>query len=196
MIVPRQRLWHRFEGKASPNLRRLLARIEVHARTVQLVVRRPVLSKTLDDPDAEMRALERRLASGQSLGAEAAGANLRLMLDCRMKVRGGKTVFVSQTDAKAPTRSRPDRNLIRALKLAHGLIATAGAGPLGAIETLRIETAPTNPCHRNLMRPAFLAPDQQDAILAGTQAPGLNLQRLMDRDLPPSWEDQRAAFGA
>ena len=46
------------------------------------------------------------------------------------------------------------------------------------------------------MRLAFLAPDLQDAILAGTQAPGLNLQRLMDRDLPPSWEDQRAAFGA
>ncbi|MEP6967224.1 MAG: recombinase family protein, partial [Pseudomonadota bacterium] len=182
-------------GAGAPELRSLLARVEVHPRTVQLVVRRSALFKSPGDAEAQMRTLARRLAPGQRLGAEEGGA-IRMTLDCRMKLRGGKTFFVGDAGAPAPVRSRPDRKLIRALKLAHCLAAGAARAPLGAVEDLAIDVAPPSPYHRNLMRLAFLAPDLQDAILAGTQAPGLNLQGLMGSDLPPCWDDQRAAFGA
>ena len=54
-----------------------------------------------------------------------------------------------------------------------------------------ILTAPKSPYERRLLRLAFLAPDIQQAILAGGQPRSLNLEQLIHSDLPLAWSRQR-----
>lgn len=54
-----------------------------------------------------------------------------------------------------------------------------------------LETAPTLPYHRMLLRLAFLAPDIQRDILGGRQPAGLTLEQLVRGDIPPGWDAQR-----
>ena len=58
-----------------------------------------------------------------------------------------------------------------------------------------VETSPTSPYQRKIMRLAFLAPDLQRDILAGRQPPALNLQQVMEMAIPMSWNEQRKAMG-
>ena len=58
-----------------------------------------------------------------------------------------------------------------------------------------IATAPTSPYARRLLRLAFLAPDIQQAILAGRQPRGLNLEQMIHQDLPIAWSKQREMLG-
>ena len=54
-----------------------------------------------------------------------------------------------------------------------------------------VDSAPTSPYLRRLMRLAFLAPDIQRAILDGRQPRSLNLEALMAMELPLDWSAQR-----
>ena len=47
---------------------------------------------------------------------------------------------------------------------------------------------------RRILRLALLAPDIVEGILAGREPSGLSLERLT-KDLPVSWEEQRARLG-
>ncbi|MCB1471813.1 MAG: hypothetical protein KDJ68_02695, partial [Rhodobiaceae bacterium] len=58
-----------------------------------------------------------------------------------------------------------------------------------------LDVAPDTPYRRKLVRLAFLAPQLQSAILAGRQPPGLTLTKLMEADIPASWDAQVAKFG-
>ncbi len=44
---------------------------------------------------------------------------------------------------------------------------------------------------QRLIRIAFLSPELKRDILEGTASEGLNLQRLMQSDIPLAWADQR-----
>ena len=91
---------------------------------------------------------------------------------------------------KGTTRSAaPDPVLVRALREAHTMVARDSAG------LPRIESSPTSPHRRRLVRLAFLAPDLQRAILAGTQPPGLTLARLLEQEMPLDWTAQRQMLG-
>jgi hypothetical protein len=50
---------------------------------------------------------------------------------------------------------------------------------------------PADSYQRQLVRLAFLAPDIQEAIVAGTLPPGLTLESLLSGPLPVSWAKQR-----
>ena len=52
-----------------------------------------------------------------------------------------------------------------------------------------------DPYSRKLYRLAFLAPDIQRVILAGRQPAHLELQHLLDGDLPFDWASQRRLLG-
>jgi RmlD substrate binding domain len=56
-------------------------------------------------------------------------------------------------------------------------------------------TAPTSPYERRLFRLAFLAPEIQQAILAGRQPRSLNLEQMINQDLPIAWSKQRRMLG-
>ena len=56
-------------------------------------------------------------------------------------------------------------------------------------------SAPTSPYERRLLRLGLLAPDIQQAILAGRQPRSLNLERLIHGDVPIAWSAQRVELG-
>jgi hypothetical protein len=59
-----------------------------------------------------------------------------------------------------------------------------------------LDVSPPSPYLRRLIRLAFLAPDLQRAILAGTQPPGLTLEQLMRAPLPLLWSEQADMFNS
>ena len=85
--------------------------------------------------------------------------------------------------------------LVRALKVGHAALKTAGLPLEAKTEALIEGTAPPNAHDRKLCLLAFLAPDIQSAILDGRQPANLTLEQLTSEDLPLDWAAQRRALG-
>ncbi len=98
-----------------------------------------------------------------------------------LPLRGGRrTITSGQLDA-----ADHDTTLITALRKAHAMVERDQRGqPV-------IAASPKSPYERRLLRLAFLAPDIQQAILAGKQPRGLNLEQMIHQDLPIAWAQQR-----
>lgn len=94
----------------------------------------------------------------------------------------------------AERQSSPDKALIQALKRGHAILADDG-GEMGCPEAYEGTHGPTQSYHRHLACLAFLAPDFQAQILEGRQPPGLSLERVLRKGVPPSWGDSRQRFG-
>ena len=153
----------------------LIERVEVHAKTVEVLLPLSLLSKIADRLKSGMRAFP----------DPAEPDHLRLTLAWRLQLRGGRTEIL----AGAKTTPQPDPVLIQALRNAHGLLTISSA------RFPELDAAPTTPWRRKLVRLAFLAPDIQTAILEGRQPEGLTLARLMQTDIPLLWSEQRRLFG-
>jgi site-specific DNA recombinase len=154
----------------------ILERIEVHAETLQMLM-----------PIGLLATVRSRLAPGEVVEPDAADTTmLRLTVPVRMRLRGGRTWILGSTESP----SRRDPVLIRALRKAHAMLGTDTAGlPM-------LDVSPPSPYLRRLIRLAFLAPDLQRAILAGTQPPGLTLEQLMRAPLPLLWSEQADMFNS
>ena len=153
-----------------------LARVEVHAETLQLLM-----------PIGLLAALRSRLLPGEAVEPDAADpALLRLTLAIRLRLRGGRT-WVLGTGRPA---SRRDPILIKALRKAHAMLEADAAG------RPTLDTAPPSPYLRRLVRLAFLSPDLQRAILAGQQPAGLTLESLMRVAMPLLWSEQALLVGS
>jgi site-specific DNA recombinase len=102
-----------------------------------------------------------------------------------LPLRGGRrSIKAGQPDA-----ADHDTILITAFRKAHAMIDRDERGqPL-------VGTAPKSPYERRLLRLAFLAPDIQQAILAGHQPRSLNLELMIHHDLPNAWSKQREMLG-
>lgn len=98
-----------------------------------------------------------------------------------LPLRGGRrTITSGQLDA-----ADHDTTLITALRKAHAMVERDQRGqPV-------IAASPKSPYERRLLRLAFLAPDIQQAILAGKQPRGLNLEQMIHQDLLIGWAQQR-----
>ena len=153
----------------------LLSRVEIHARSVHLLM-----------PQARFEGVRARLRDGEELLPDRQDPKLlRLILPLRLRTHGGRTTILA-TEAPA----RPDPVLIKALRTAHSLIGRDADGwPV-------IDEIPASPYHRKLLPLAFLAPDLQRAILAGRQPAGLSLKQLLEQRLPLLWSGQAAILNA
>ncbi|WP_439573827.1 recombinase family protein [Phreatobacter sp.] len=108
-----------------------------------------------------------------------------LSLACRFSTRRGRTEIV-EGDRHGP---RPDRALIRALRAAHAAVRRDALGlPI-------LDEAPKTPQRHRMVRLAFLAPQIQKAILAGTQPPSMTLASLTQGTMPILWTDQLRQVG-
>lgn len=153
----------------------LIARVEVRAGQVVLFL-----------PVTHLADIRDRLESGETSDADPADHTLcRIVLPLRFAIRGGRTEVLGG----AP--GQPDREpvLIRALREAHAMV---GRDPSGGPA---LETSPSSPHRRKLVRLAFLAPDIQRAIFAGRQPHDLSLARILACELPLAWDDQRQLLG-
>ena len=132
---------------------------------------------------ANAARLSARLADDETI-LDRAGDRITVLLPIQFASRGSKQKIV-------PARSRPpqpDRVLIAALRKAHVMLRSERGLPI-------MDTAPSSPYDRNILRLAFLAPDIQRAILDGCHPLHLNLEKLKKIDIPLAWTEQRKALG-
>lgn len=143
---------------------------------------RLVITLRADDP----AAIIQRLRDGeQAIPDPSDPGHMRLVLPCHLSTRRGRTEIIPGTR----TGSGHDQTLIRALRQSHALVERDRTGmPI-------LEAAPDTPHRNRLVRLAFLAPDLQQAILAGQQPSGLTLAQLLDGRMPLQWQRQREMFG-
>ena len=132
---------------------------------------------------AQVDKVALRLADDEAV-LDRTADTVTILLPIRFASRGGKHRIVP-SGHRPP---QPDPVLIAALRKAHAMIRTQRGMPM-------IDTAPTSPYDRNILRLAFLAPDIQKAILEGRQPQHLNLETLKKTTIPLAWTEQRKALG-
>ena len=116
-----------------------------------------------------------------------------LTVPVRCRMRGGRVEQILPPGAKSQRINR-DPTLVRGLQQAHRLATAMGwqAGD-GSIDETGARS-PRSAYERKLVRLAFLAPDVQRAILAGTQSASLTLASLLNNPIPTDWAEQRRMF--
>jgi site-specific DNA recombinase len=185
----------RLTGKDEPSIKSHVARIEIHATTVQLLLRRSACLRRPLDAASELRTLEGRLQLGEHIEHVAADDCLaRLIVRCRLRLSGGRIRVTDAAGKPLSKAPRPDHTLITALRVAHTAVSKSAGVGIGTPESAIFDVAPSSPYIRNMMRMAYLAPDIQAQILEGRQPIDLNRQRLMLAEIPLAWADQRRAF--
>jgi DNA invertase Pin-like site-specific DNA recombinase len=137
----------------------------------------------LDLPAASAKDLVANLSCGEQI-VHSGRDIVRLHVPVQLPLRGGRRMIIA--GRKRP--ARPDPALIAALRRAHGMLSWKKDMP-------SIETSPTSPYDRSILRLALLAPDLQRDILAGRQPPSLNLEAFKHIVVPICWKGQREALG-
>jgi hypothetical protein len=173
-------------------LRTLLVRAEVHASTVQLVLKIGALIEGARR--ASIEGIRPTLRPGEELHREPADARrLRVSIPARLRAWGGRSWTLGPDGSAIEAPRRPDPMVIQRLRTAHQISRACGAQPDGAIDQLRHARAPPSSHQSSLLRWAFLAPDIRAAILDGSFAG--DALRDAHVDIPLSWERQRRMFG-
>ena len=134
-------------------------------------------------PSKLARAIAARIEGEEQLASR--GQHCVVTVPISLPLRGGRrSIAAGQPDA-----ADHDPTIIAALRRSHAMVERDERGqPL-------IVTGPASPYDRRLLRLAFLAPDIQQAILAGRQPRQLNLEQLIRQDLPIAWSQQREMLG-
>ena len=134
-------------------------------------------------PVAQSRAIAARLEQQEEHALR--DGKCVVTIPIALPLRGGRrSITAGQHDT-----ADHDTTLITALRKAHTMVGRDERGqPM-------ILTAPKSPYERRLLRLAFLAPDIQQAILAGRQPRSLNLEQMIHSDLPLAWPRQREILG-
>lgn len=104
----------------------------------------------------------------------------RVIVAISLPLRGGGRSIAA--GRKSP---QPDPNLVGALRRAHAMLDKAPDGGR------TMSAAPASWYERQVLRLAFLAPELQQSILAGTQPRHVNLEFLVRREIPLDWAVQR-----
>lgn len=112
----------------------------------------------------------------------------------RLKLRGGRTMLVTPA-GQHPTRPKPDRALIAALRRAHAELARHGIHLRKSDGDMSKARGIDDPYLRRLVRLAFLPPDLQKAILTGCQPPSLRLADLHAKLRVCAWDEFNSVLG-
>ena len=177
------------EGISTSVLREVVARVEVHSESVQMVLGLKAL-ESLNADLGDARTVEARLHPGDRLLAEALRLNhVRISIPIRMKMRGGRTWLedAEVTTGKKATTAR--FAAIKRLREAHYAFEPARPALARQLPRVRSAQAPSNDIGR--IDWVFLAPGIQSAILNGRLEPG-SIARLENQpSIPLSWAVQR-----
>ena len=106
---------------------------------------------------------------------------------------GTKPLQVQSTDCflDAPEQRRVLAELVRT---SHRKLTELNASPLHP-EMYEHMSTPINEWTRERIAIGLLAPDIQRALLTGKAPLGLDLEKLLSRDMPLDWEGQRKFLG-
>ena len=174
----------RDEAPSNLEVRGIIARVEIHPSTVQVVV----CSRALPGRQSARSAMElvrSRTRPGEHVLVDPSDSGLlRIVLPLRFVTRGGRKWLTSPGGRRVPAPKQPDPRLVRDLRRGHAIARACDIEP-DSISPARNARAPSSAHDRKLAELAFLAPDLQRAILRG---------EIADCDLdaiPISWTAQR-----
>jgi site-specific DNA recombinase len=168
-----------------------IARVEIHASAVDLVIRTRALGAQAGDP-ISMDDLRRHLAPGEQVTLEPHDVRLiRVRLPIRLKLWGGRTWILGPDGQAREPMTLPDRSAIRKIRAAHAILKACRADPDGPVAQLRFAQSPGGSGKLAAVRWAFLAPDIQQAVLEGRArcVPASAMTRI-----PLLWSEQRGLF--
>ena len=159
-------------GLSAAELPALLRRVEIRSADTHLVLDR--LAFVGDDhPDLAVQDLDARLAPGERMVMEDAGAALRIALPRRMKLRGGRSW--ASYGAVKPEEGRVDPALVELLQRVQQARPTWEAG---------------DAMHRSYLRRLLsLSPTMQRQILKGELAKEISPAELLASDPPLRWSE-------
>lgn len=156
----------------------VLARMEVHERSVQLALKGSALAEDERTLPLAVARLQRLLRPGERIHQKE--DTVWVHIPRRLQFRGGRAWL----DGEAQ-RSRVSLPLAKAVRRAHAL-AQECSDASGLVQQ-----SPASVHERGLIRLAWLAPDLQQAMLEGRQKTGLCLEDLRWAEIPFCWDDQR-----
>lgn len=134
-------------------------------------------------PAAPAKHIVSRLLEGEEI-IDRTDDSITILLPVTLPLRGGRRLVIPSNQQKP----QPDATLIAALRKAHSMLDRHRGLP-------SMEAAPVSPYDRVILRLALLAPDIQQAILAGRQPPEFNLERFKKITVPLAWSKQRKLLG-
>lgn len=182
----------RVDGAADPKqvLLDRVQRVTLRSDSVRIEIKFP---SDLVRDQVDRKAILARTLPGDE--ATFQGKVLHLTAPVRMRFRGGRTWIFAAKGRDSGAEPRMDSALVAALKRGHATLAELGAAPQSRPDDLIDARAPDTAHLAKICRLALMAPDVQQAILAGRQPPGFTVQRVLDADIPVCWSDQRRHFG-
>lgn len=142
-----------------------------------------------EHPELALSAIRRRLADGEQAVADPGKFRIRIVLPCRLKLRGGRAVLIGANEAQ-PRKINP--GMVQALKRAHRDLADLHASPFTGPEELVNAVAPATQHDRQVAKLALMSPALQRQILSGQQPIDLGLRQILKTPMPLAWADQPA----
>ena len=182
---------------------RLSHRLRQIAPTVWMAQVRPLLHRvTIGDGTLEIRvnveALRLALSPGrqtppsQSKRQRSAG-EYAITVRVRMGMRGSQMKLIVGAESRA--NGNTDPALIKALAQAHDWLERILDGRARSINKIAASERKASSYVGRVLRLAFIAPDIQEAIVEGRQAPEVMAKRLILHEvLPREWDRQRCQF--
>ena len=138
----------------------------------------------LDEPPTDARPGDR---------VEEQDGQVRLIIPARLVWRGGAKIAVGPAGQPAVDAKRVDLPLLRALVRAEAWRVQLASGEIDLTTLIDAEGVNRSYAQR-LVRLTFLAPPLKRAILEGRTPAGFTLNRLLQGDIPLSWDDQLAEW--
>ena len=122
--------------------------------------------------------------------------SLTIHIPMTFRRRGGRKYVVvpDGIEGRVPAKPRRDDTLLKALARAHRRRCEIESGEYKSITDFAEQEKVTSSFVSRLIPFTVLAPDITEEILDGRQPKGLKLSEV-PRNIPPSWEEQREAFG-
>lgn len=165
--------------------RAAIDRVEVSDRGVRLT-----LGAGIDDSLGDQHWVERRVPADV---VSTNDASIVIEITARMARSRGGNVAVGPDGLAAVQHARTDTTLTSALIRAEAWKRQLMEGRAPNLEAIAKGEDVTAAYAAKLIRVAFLAPDLKRAIIEGRQPAGLNLQRVLTREVPLQWDDTRRA---
>ena len=178
-------------------MRRHLKRIEISSDQVTLMFDEQALAATLGATGSEIEEVLRSKLPPEDQIARLAD-RIVLTVFTHLASRGAARRVEGNDPASltwTATKSRLDPRLITALAQADDWRRLINAGDVSCVEDLTKLGNHERSHVRKVLRLAFLAPDIQQAILAGRQPVTLTLTALTETELPLLWTEQRRVLG-
>jgi DNA invertase Pin-like site-specific DNA recombinase len=164
----------------------VIARITVHAASLEVAIIRPALRQSLLGPP-----MDRKEDGNVEKGTQDV---FTFTIEARVKRCGGEVRLIVPADSETETSARPVLSLIKAIARVHHWPEQIIGGRFKGRHSIAQLTGIEERYAGRILNCAFLAPDIIEAILDGHQPADLTVQKLL-RNLSMDWGEQRKRLG-